>query len=84
MTKSRLNEWRKKITSRVRSSLLLHLLVDRCSSSHSVILSHEKPQFLRMWHISGVAFHALPLGEHIPEALVKLEIWKFGHGTVGL
>lgn len=30
-----------------------------------------------MWHISGVAFHALPLGEHIPEALVKLGIWKF-------
>eukprot|EP00435_Cladocopium_sp_Y103_P000703 s592_g1.t1 len=22
---------------------------------------------LRMWHISGVAFHALPLGEHLPE-----------------
>ena len=21
-----------------------------------------------MWHISGVAFHALPLGEHLPEA----------------
>ena len=61
-----------KNTSTVVKLAAPDLLVDRCSS-HSVILSHETT-FLRMWHISGVAFHALPLGEHIPEALVKLGI----------
>ena len=65
-----------KNTSRVRSSLLLHLLVDRCSSSRSVILSHEN-------HFWGCGtFLEWPFMLFLLVSTFQRPWWSWGYGSL--